>query len=814
MKTISFMRHLIRKSLLTVGMGLMLSSGAAVFAADPGMKTLHGHVPAVLSRLQAKGQLPATTNLTLAIGLPLRNTEALTNLLRQMYDPTSTNYHRYLTPDEFAAQFGPTEQDYQKVLDFAQTNGLTVIRTHPNRMLLDVKGKVSDIEKALHVKMRTYRHPTESRDFFAPDTEPSVDSSVPVLHVSGLDNYFQPRPTLHKMPVSNAQPKLGSGPGGGYIGSDFRNAYVPGTSLNGSGQMVGLLQFDSGFFQSDITAYEIQAGLPTNIVVQPVLLDGYGGGPGFANDEVSLDIEMVISMAPGISKVLVFEGELTDDILNSMAASNQVKQLSASWSYPIDQITEQIYQQFAAQGQSFFNASGDSDAWLTGQIPQPCDDPNITIVGGTTLTTTVTNGAWTSESVWNWGTEYGIDGIGSGGGISTTYLIPSWQTNINMTTNMGSATFRNIPDVALTADNVYVVYEGGFNGNFGGTSCATPLWAGFTALVNQQTTANGNKPVGFLNPALYAIAQTAAYTNCFHDITNGNNTWSQSSNLFFAVPGYDLCTGLGTPAGVSLINALAGTNFITPISAPSPPYGTNMAAVNGGNPNGTWSLFVQDDTSPDSGVISNGWFLTLSAASPVGYSADSALSMTASSTNVLVNNNFAYIIGLTNYGPSSTSNALVSDTLPSGVTLVSTNDSLGSVSRNGTLLTWYVGTLATNAGAQLTLTMNSGSVGTVVNSAVVRSDTPDADSDDGSASVAVNIVGSLAPPQVSGLSVGGGGFHLTISSPTTSSVIIQATTNLVDPNWVNVFTSTPPFTFTDSTSTNYHDRFYRALLGP
>jgi uncharacterized repeat protein (TIGR01451 family) len=787
MKTNRFMNST-GKSLLMLGLGLLLSSGAAL-AADAGVKTLRGHVPPGLARLQAKGRLAANTNLTLAIGLPLRNTESLTNLLKDIYDPASPNYHHFLTPDEFTAQFGPTAQDYQKVVDFANSNGLSVTKTHGNRVLLDVTGKVSDIEKAFHVTMHTYRHPSESRDFFAPDTEPSVGTNVPVLHVSGLENYALPRPALHKMPASSGNPLLGSSPGGGYIGSDFRNAYVPGTSLNGSGQMVGLLQFDSGFYQSDITAYEIQAGLPTTIVVQPVLLDGYGGGPGVANDEVSLDIEMVISMAPAISKVLVFEGDLTDDILNAMAASNQVKQLSASWSYPLDQISEQIYQQFAAQGQSFFNASGDSDAWLTGGIPQPCDDPHITIVGGTTLSTTLPNGPWTSETVWNWGIEYGDDGVGGGGGISTTYDIPSWQTNIDMTSNKGSTTFRNIPDVAMTADNVYVTYGGGLNGSFGGTSCATPLWAGFTALVNQQAAANGNQSVGFLNPALYAIAKTAGYANYFHDITTGNNTWSQSPNLFFAVPGYDLATGLGTPAGISLINALAGTNFITPLSAPSPPYGSTLSALNGGNPNGTWSLFVQDDQSPDSGAISNGWSITLTLASPVGSSADNALTMSVSATNVLVNSNAVFIVGITNYGPSTSSNVLVSDTLPSGITLVSSNITTGTVNRNGTLVTWNVGALTNGAGAQLLLAVRSSSVGTILNSAVVRANTPDANSDDDSASAAANIVSSLSPPVVAGASVSGSGgaFHLTISGPTTSSVIIQATTNLVNPNWVNVF---------------------------
>jgi len=818
MNTISFMRNLTRKSLLAAGMGLALS-GATAFAADPGMKTLHSHVTAVVSRLQAKGPLPANTNLTLAIGLPLRNTDALTNLLRQIYDPSSTNYHRYLTPDEFTAQFGPTEQDYQKVVDFANSNGLAVTRTHGNRVLLDVSGKVSDVEKAFHVKMRTYHHPAENRDFFAPDAEPSVDSSVPVLNVSGLDNYFQPRPALHIMPVPGVKSGLGSGLGGSYIGSDFRNAYVPGTSLNGAGQTVGLVQFDSGFYQSDITAYEIQAGLPTSIVVQPILLDGYGGGPGIANDEVSLDIEMAISMAPGISKVLVFEGSLPDDILNAMAASNQVKQLSASWGYPIDQTTEQIYQQFAAQGQSFFNCSGDGDAWLTGGILyNSCDNPHITIVGGTTLSTTGANGSWASETVWNSGflgqNPWNVDGYwGSSGGISTTYVIPSWQTNINMTANLGSTTFRNVPDVSLMADNVFVIYGGGLEGIAGGTSAASPLWAGFTALINQQAAINGNRSVGFLNPALYAIAQSAIYTNCFHDIRTGNNTWDQSPNLFFSVPGYDLCTGLGTPAGINLINALAGNNFITPITAPAPPYGSTLAALNGGNPNGAWSLFVLDDQSPDSGVISNGWFFTLTTGSPIGFAADNALSMTASANNVLVNSNVVFTIDVANYGPSASSNVLVLDTLPSGITLLSTNHTLGSVSRNGTLVTWNVGMLAVNAGAQLVLTMSSDAINTITNSAVLQADTSDLNPDNNSASVAVNVVSSLPPPQVSAFSMAGGAFHLTISNPDNSTVIIQASTNLV--NWVNVYTSTlPSITFTDSTQTNYSDRFYRAKIGP
>ena len=148
------------------------------------------------------------------------------------------------------------------------------------------------------------------------------------------------------------------------------------------------------------------------------------------------------------------------------------------------------------------------------------------MVGGTTLTTG-TGGAYSSETVWNW-RLYDGSYWGSSGGISTYYAIPFYQQGISMSANQGSTTMRNVPDVALTADNVYVVYDNGSTGNFGGTSCAAPLWAGFTALVNQQAAAAGQAPVGFLNPALYTIGKGVNYTTAFHDITTGNN-YSASS---------------------------------------------------------------------------------------------------------------------------------------------------------------------------------------------------------------------------------------------------------------------------------------------
>jgi subtilase family serine protease len=304
--------------------------------AEP-LQVMHGLVPAAVANLRAIGSFAGTNQLNLAIGLPLRNREALTNLLREIYDPASPQYHHYLTPEQFTERFGPTKKDYQALMAFAKANGLQVTGTHPNRMLLDVRGSVANIQQAMHVTLQVYQHPTERRRFYAPDAEPSLDLTVPVLQISGLDDYSLPRPRLVATPLvkgQNVTPNAGSGPSGTYMGKDFRAAYVPDSSLNGSGQIVGLLQFD-GYTASDITYYENLAGLP-NVTLQNVLIDGAGGGPSGSGGEVevSLDIEMVISMATNVSKVMVYMAPNPspfEDLLNRMANDNLAKQLSCSW---------------------------------------------------------------------------------------------------------------------------------------------------------------------------------------------------------------------------------------------------------------------------------------------------------------------------------------------------------------------------------------------------------------------------------------------------------------------------------------------------
>ena len=235
---------------------------------------------------------------------------------------------------------------------------------HPNRTLLEVSGTVAAVEAALHVKLQVYRHPTEARTFFAPDSEPSLELAVPVLAIDGLDNFALPHPMELRVTPLDQLPDAGpyatgSGPRGYFIGSDFRAAYAPGVSLDGAGQTVGLVSFD-GFFPSDVLAYEKLAGLP-NVTVTNVLVSGVSGVAGANNREVALDIDMVISMAPGLAKVIVYEGAslFTSTLLNRIATDNLAKQISCSWAFVkvVDAARDQAFQQFAAQGQSMFQAS-------------------------------------------------------------------------------------------------------------------------------------------------------------------------------------------------------------------------------------------------------------------------------------------------------------------------------------------------------------------------------------------------------------------------------------------------------------------------
>jgi subtilase family serine protease len=496
------------------------------------------------------GHLTGGEHLSLAISLPLRNQAELDDLLQQLYDPQSPNYHKYLSVEEFTERFGPREEDYAAVQNFAKANGLDVIDAPANRMVLDVEGPPATIENAFHVTLGVYQHPTEARTFYAPDREPTVDLDVPLLHISGLDNVSIPQAKSFVSDGSVQSNLKGSGPGGSYLGSDLRAAYYGSGSLNGSGQTLGIFAY-KGYEMSDITAYFNNAGEPLNVPIVAISVNGASTTcpPSSCNDgEQSLDIEQAISMAPGLKQLSFYVGKTDISVFNQMAADNTSKTISCSYGWKDDETTlDPILEEMMSQGQSVFVATGDQGSSTAANVVWPSDDPYVTAVGGTDLSVKSAGGAWSSETGWDKST-----GMPSPNGVP----IPSWQKTAGVitSTNKGSTTLRNIPDIASESNaNQYVCYQGQCANHGGGTSYAAPLWAGLAAMMNQQAAANGDANVGFLNPLLYSLGLGTSFTSDFHDITSGSN------GKYSAVKNYDLVTGWGSPQGVNLIDAFAPT---------------------------------------------------------------------------------------------------------------------------------------------------------------------------------------------------------------------------------------------------------------
>jgi subtilase family serine protease len=548
---------------------LAVSAQAQVAQPNPigqqGLQVLHNHVRPAITSGQAvpMGVLPATQRIQFAIMLPLRNQSELTSLLSRLYDPSSPDFHQFLNVEQFTEQFGPTVADHQAVLDFAKANGLTVTNTHSNRLVVDMEGSVAQVEKALHVSMRVYQHPTENRTFFSPDREPALALSVPVWHIAGLNNFSIPKPRLKKVSAANANaihPNAGgSGPAGAFRPSDMRAAYYGGTTLTGSGQSVAMVEFD-GYNMVDVTGD--MGGTAINVPITNVLIDGAAAGSDGDDGEQALDIAQAIGMAPALTSVRVYIAPGTTsigvgdvDMFNRIATDNISKSISCSWGWNPDDIAQNdpIFQEYQTQGQSLFVASGDSGAYTGSNATDesfPAEDVFVTAVGGTDLTTAGAGGPWSAETAWP----------DSGGGPADNgFAQPSYQSGTASTANGGSTTIRNIPDVAAEAnfDNILCSQGTCTDNQTGGTSYAAPRWAGFIALVNQQSVGAGHGTVGFINPSIYAIGKSTSFTSDFHDITSGNNR-NSGGKSFNAVTGYDLVTGWGSPSGQNLINAMAG----------------------------------------------------------------------------------------------------------------------------------------------------------------------------------------------------------------------------------------------------------------
>jgi len=551
-------------------------------------RTLTRHTRDVVTSGQVArvSQLPSDRVLKLAIMLPLRNQAALNTLLNDLHNPQSPSYQRYLSVQQFTDQFGPTQADVDAVAAFAKANGMTVTRSTSNRMVVDVSAPVASVQKAFHVTMGVYKHPTENRTFYAPDREPTADLKVQLWHIAGLDDFSPPRPLLRFADKGNLHTEqTGSGQDGQFLGSDMRAAYYGGTALTGAGQTIGI--FGLNFNMSDVVAYFSTIGQTFNpSVVITDSINGYDTScPSSCDDgEPVADIVQSYSMAPGVNAVIEYEASNDVDTFTQMATDNIAKQLSASVGWlPADPTSDEpIFMEFAAQGQNLFVASDDSGAWSpTNPAYYPSDDPYITSVGGTQLTTNGAGGAWLSEVPWGWAPGLsmacGSPG-GSGGGYSTNgFAIPSYQQlpGVINATNKGSTSLRNGPDVSANADcNSWWCANGSCQGGLGGTSLSTPRWAGYMALVNEQAALANAPSAGFINPTVYAIGTSSSYDSQFHDIASGgeyNSTPCTASTADYnclttgtgagyegydAVTGFDLATGWGSPNGQALINSL------------------------------------------------------------------------------------------------------------------------------------------------------------------------------------------------------------------------------------------------------------------
>jgi kumamolisin len=610
------------------------------------------HVREVVATGQAPlvGRLPATQSLHFDIVLPLRDRAGLQNFVQEVNDPTSPAYHQFLTPQEVTARFGPSQENWNALVAFAKASGFQIIGGTLDSRDLWLTGTVSNIEKAFHVNMNIYRDPTEDRTFFAVDREPTVDLPFQLWHITGLDNDSQPHPMYVKKSdyakthgidpgkvVSNAT--TGSGPSASFLGSDMRAAYYEGTALTGSGQNIALFEF-AGTDLADLTTYYNNVGQTEPYTPTLISTGGYGtscvdsGSKACDDTEQTLDMTQAMGMAPGSTMLYMYvcgdvlangTGNISDTAcISAMVATTDAplsKQISCSWGWtPADPSTlDPYFEQMASQGQNFFAASGDNSAWSASNEAWPADDANIISVGGTDLTTTKAAGPWASETAW----------ADSGGGISPDAIpIPSWQQLAGVITsaNKGSTTLRNGPDVSANANFSFYVCADQTTctaNDYGGTSFATPMWAGYLALANQQAAANGDT-IGFINPILYPAALTSSYGTYFHDVTSG------SCGTYSAITGYDLCTGWGSPNTTGIINLLAGgaTQNFTLSASPS-----SLTITQGGNGTSTITVtdlggFTGSVTLAASGLPSG----VTAGFSPNPTTGTSTLTLTASST--------------------------------------------------------------------------------------------------------------------------------------------------------------------------------------
>jgi kumamolisin len=471
----------------------------------------------------------------------------------------------YLSRADYAAQHGADPADIEKVVHFANENSLTVTNINLAHRAVRVTGTLGNFGKAFNLKLSTYQSSRGTYRGHAGPVQVPSDLADIVQAVFGLDN--KPVGKTH-FQVPRTKPRAGGAgaPFAGYTPNQVAQLYNFPSGLNGQGQCIGIIEFGGGYRKSDLDVYFQRLGIvPTPTVIAVSVGRSFNAPTGNSNGpdaEVCLDIEVVGAVAPAAQIVVYFAPNNTLGWFSAISTAihdnfHQPSVISISWGGPENTWSggalKAINLQFLAGarlGITVCVAAGDngSSDGVTGPLSHvdfPASAPYALACGGTRLESS--DGGISSEKVWNDGPMPHNPSSATGGGVSDFFPVPSYQSGAGVppSVNPKQTAGRGVPDVAGEADpnTGYLVRVDGSDFVIGGTSAVAPLWAGLLALVNQKL----GKPVGYINPLLYNQGMGGAG---FNDIISGSN------GAYRAGPGWDPCTGLGTPNGTVLSGIL------------------------------------------------------------------------------------------------------------------------------------------------------------------------------------------------------------------------------------------------------------------
>jgi len=464
-----------------------------------------------------------------------------------------------LSREQFERRYGADPADVERVEQFAAEYDLTVAEVDLARRSMRLGGTIANMNEAFGTEIRLFQAPG---GIFRGRTGPlyvPVDVADLVTGVFGLDDRPQAKTRLRRW-TAGVGPKAAGDTS--YTPPSVAKLYSYPASANGTGQTVAIIELGGGYRSSDLNSYFSKLGIKPTPSVTAVSVDGGAnrpaGDPNSADGEVLLDIEIVGAIAPKAKIAVYFAPNTDQGFLDAIttAVHDKVRKpsvVSISWGGPESSWTsqaltsfDQAFQDAAVLGVTICCASGDdgsNDGVSDGaaHVDFPASSPNALACGGTRLESSA--GKITKEVVWNHGAGNGA----TGGGVSEVFPLPAYQSaaKVPVSVNTGHFKGRGVPDVSGDADPAtgYQILVDGRNAVFGGTSAVAPLWAGLIALINQQL----GTPLGFLNKTLYAVP---AGSGGLRDITSGNN------GAFQAGPGWDACTGLGSPNGGQLLAAV------------------------------------------------------------------------------------------------------------------------------------------------------------------------------------------------------------------------------------------------------------------